>query len=318
MATTSRLVLLDDSGTEKMSLILRSDPAMLIGDCLALSRLDLGWPTVREVTGPRISASGNYDLTTRYGNRTITADIKLLGPNKQDYLDQLAQFCAPDLRPYLYMTNPSWTTERRMLLRNSSLSLSLDSKSDAMFEVSCSWVCPSGIMESSEEFLVPLRFSAVDEGGSIYGDGAYDDGLYGAAAYTGDRYGDGAYGDNEYGPVGPTTNVGMITNDGHVTIPLRILIYGECYNPRIRLSELDMIIDFDGLSIGDGHFVDIDVDNKTVFYDGDPAQSKYSTINWADSQWLYIPKGEYEVAFDADTYANDSYAVVYYRRGWLR
>jgi hypothetical protein len=41
--------------------------------------------------------------------------------------------------------------------------------------------------------------------------------------------------------------------------------------------------------IANGHYVDIDTANRTVLYDGDPAKSRLSSLDWTQSSWQWLP-----------------------------
>jgi hypothetical protein len=42
-------------------------------------------------------------------------------------------------------------------------------------------------------------------------------------------------------------------------------------------------------TVANGHYVDIDTQNRTVRYDGDPAKSRLSSIDWTVSSWQWLP-----------------------------
>ena len=77
---------------------------------------------------------------------------------------------------------------------------------------------------------------------------------------------------------------GAVTNAGNAAVYPVIRVHGAVTDPVITNTTLGKTVSFTGLTIGAGHYIDIDMLNETILYDG--ATNYYSYILADDFWWL--------------------------------
>jgi hypothetical protein len=45
-------------------------------------------------------------------------------------------------------------------------------------------------------------------------------------------------------------------------------------------------------TVAAGHHVDIDTDDRTIYYDSNPAQSRLASLDWSQSSWQWVANGQ--------------------------
>jgi len=113
------------------------------------------------------------------------------------------------------------------------------------------------------------------------------------------------------------TGVSSITNAGNAPINPVILIY-DCMGGLIHNQATNFSMYLPNYDITGTDFVEIDVANRTVLLNGDPAQSVYQAVAWPSSSWLYLEPGVQNVSFSAlGRQGTGAKATLRWRDGWL-
>lgn len=106
-----------------------------------------------------------------------------------------------------------------------------------------------------------------------------------------------------------------VTNAGIVDTPAVLRVTGPVTNPAIYAQTLNVLIAFDGLSIADGDYVDIDLLERTVtFSDG---SSRYRYLDDSLSSWFLVPPGVSEYRIGGSVVADPAKLTISYRNANL-
>lgn len=259
-----------------------------------LYNLELGTPDRRASATSIAGARGTWDTTRFSGARTVTAQMALpQGPAVEDAYDVLSGLCNnPGLRMWLYYKRPGWLTERRILVRGDGVvsTPAADRRAQASF------VAPLGVSEAADALAPILVPTATAGGGFTFPmtfPVTFDSGLAPGAA--------------------------VLTVAGNVPCAPVVDIYGPCANPLVRVVSTGDFISFPDLSIADGDFLRVDMQNRQAYLNGDPAQTRYSYFGFEDgASWWTLPTGAaVQVVFSADSVFGACQAVVTYRPTWI-
>lgn len=262
----------------------------------AVQALDLGDAATRAVVQDAPDADGTIDTTQYVGARTVAMSIKLVpklsGITKELMRRRLRAFTHPRLRPVLYMQFDG-EDEQLIQLRRSQFSNVAQNASYA--PVTLQFVAPYGIIESSVEHVANANASATGtEGGRSY-DHTFD------TVYAGG------------GVIGETT----VVNDGNADAYPLIRIYGPCTEPKVLNETSGLTLNFVGLTINAGDFLEVDTRAKTVFYNGTPTDSRYNKFDFAVSEWWALSPGTSLIRFNPATSSPPSNAEINWRDAWL-
>lgn len=296
--STARLV--DGSTT----VWLRTAAPSFAVDAMFLQELDLGYPAVRESKQDTPGQHGSTDLTQFFGERQVTAKVKIFGDHTlaaEGYEDLLRALAHPARRPYLYVQRDGWAAERRLRVRGNTYSCLRTAASAIYLEVQLALVAPDGTMEDAS-----LSTVAVYAQSAIAGLSAPVSFGSSGVSLTPASLGSQA----------------VVTNDGTVATPPVYQIYGGCSDPAIINNSTGESLSFTGLSIPTGHYLEIDVANRTAYMDSDPSQSYYSKIDWSSSTWWWLAGGDSGgfdnlVTFDATSPTSSAVLYVNYRSRWI-
>lgn len=262
----------------------------------AVQALDLGDATTRAVVQDAPDADGIIDTTQYVGARTVTMSITLLpaksGMSKEAMRRRLRAFTHPRLRPILYLAFDG-LDEQRITMRRSQFSNIV--QSPAFAPVTMQFVAPYGVIESSVLHVAHANASATGtEGGRTYNQ-TYD------KTYTGGTV------------IGSLT----VTNAGNADAYPLIRIYGPCTNPKLINVTTGQTLAFAGLTVNVGEFLEVDTRAKTVFYLGNSNDSRYSTFDFATSEWWALEPGDTSLRFAPATSSSPSNAEISWRDTWL-
>jgi hypothetical protein len=275
------------SGTELLNVYATSNQSLI-----CLNSVDLGFPNVRSVQANISGAHGVTDTTRYFGDRAITAEMTLpQGPAADTALESLAPILDVSQRFYAYVQRPGWSGERRALVRVGTFTCPPGVNRKAQI----GWVAPAGLLEdsllqsvvlnpqasASGGFAVPMQVPLVISGGLVAG--------------------------------ASLVNVG-----GTAPAPPLIDIYGPCSDPLVRCVDTGEQLVFTGLSIADGDFLHIDVENRTILLNGDPSQSRYNRLDVANSSWWSLPaRSGVQVVFSPNTPSGNCQAVLAWRSRYI-
>lgn len=288
MLTQVRLI----NGTDQMVI----SPASYIG----LSDYDWGFPDIREVSTPRTDADGEDDTTAHIGASAVSMTLTLWGSTRST-LDQLASYCAPDMRPYLYVQDDEWSTERRILLRADKLSRPVPRRMGTKREVQLSWKAPDGLWEDTTESTtwvtatIPsttgLQTPVVGANGNTY-----------AALFNNAN----------------STGAVNVTNAGSVATGFHVLLYGPCTAPALYNDTTGKAIVFKSNTVlGSGEYLDIDPINRTVYLNSDVSASRLNQVDYTKTQWFRLVKGTNAIRYQPSSATVGAAAYLSMRTKWI-
>lgn len=261
--------------------------------------LNLGYPEVRDNVTRRPAANGTYDRTAYYGSKAVSMVLKydgnMIGIPDQDIEDKIRSWMNPSVRAYLYYRFSSTANWRRVLVRPSNLNRSVNLIRNEFGMVSLTFRAPLGINESSEEFILSVDAAASSELGRTY-------------PLTFDR----TY---------PTSTIAgsvPVVNEGNAPWFPVITFSGACTQPRIENVTTNKRIVFQNtFSLLAGQTLMIDFAEGTVLLDGNPANSRYSKIDFSSSSWFDLQPGENLLRFYPAASTAPCFAEIKYRHGYL-
>lgn len=264
---------------------------------IAMSTLDLGFPTIRESVEDSTDQDGVNDITMFHGSRTVSANLTLLGPNRELTEQTLRELCQPRKRIFMYVDRDNWSSERRMLLRASNFSFVSDKAAGAMFKVALSFSCPSGRMEAANSSSVELVPTQSATNGFRFPMSLPLD--YGFSSGVGTK---------------------IATNNGNSSVSPYIYIYGPTTAPKITNRTTKTLMSFTangGLVIPQGHFVVVDTAGKRVLLDGSITDSKYKYLDFSTSTWMTLESGDNQIELVSGGMGNGSRVVLVWRDSWV-
>lgn len=245
--------------------------------------LNLGFPEVRDVVSKRPSANGVFDYTSFFGAKSVSISIGIANElyrgsdsvDDQILEDRLRSWMLPSVRAFLYYRFSSTGTWRRVAIRGSAVNSGLNFVRSGFRNVTLGWKAPEGLNEAATITSVVLSpFASVEEGRS------YDllfDRTYPASS-----------------PVGSSP----IDNIGNAPVLPDVLIYGPVTQPRIENVTTGKTIEFDpAFEIEAGDYLAISFRDGTVALNGDQSNSRYSFLDFSESDWWEIVPGVNNLRF---------------------
>lgn len=260
--------------------------------------LDLGYPNPRDVVANRNGQNGVDDSTEFFGARAVTLAL-VVQPTSTltipEIIDSLSAFMVPSRRPYLRYVLADGMTERQMRLRPSALGAPLEAPWwNRARRVQLGWVAPDGVQEAVDESSHVVTVSEDSEEGRTY-DLTFDR-VYPAS-----------------GVVGAVT----ITNDGNLSTPPILRLYGPATDPRIENQTVDKSIVFDGLTLAASEYVEIDVQERTVYLNGDSTLNRYQYVDFGNTEWWELEPGDNEVRYYPVSSSTGAQAEIIWKPRWL-
>jgi len=269
-------------------------------DTIALSDYDWGYPDVRVVTVDRTDTDGEDDSTRFFGASAISMTLTLW-TGTRTVIDELGKYCTPDQRPYLYVTDDEWSTERRVRLRADKLSRPVSRKTGAKREVQLSWSAPEGLWEDAEETTYQISATIPSTAGLATP-------VLGA---NGNTYAALFANSNSTGAV-------QIINAGNVRMGYTVAIYGPCTGPALYNDTSGKVIAFKpAMILGAGEYLDVDPVNRTVFLNSDQSASRLNMIDYTVTDWWLLERGVNEVRFQPLAATPGSAAFLTTRTKWI-
>jgi phage-related protein len=116
---------------------------------------------------------------------------------------------------------------------------------------------------------------------------------------------------------GNSLNQGVVTNEGSEKASPIIFIRNQASNPQIVNQTNGQSITVKNMSITDGHYLVIDVANRTILMDGDPNNSRYGYIDWTSSNWLVLEPGNNTIQYNASSPGSNSTVDILWRGRWI-
>lgn len=265
-AAPAKLTLADTYDT----IVIRQVPVST-GDPVICRAWDVGSPEIRETSTPLAGQDGVDDGALFTGVRPVQLDLVVWGDDDAaayEYAERLAAMTHPTRRPYLHIERSGITTTGpwRMPLRGNPYSLAYGRKAISMLEMTLAFTSPTGFFES------PLN--EVSSSGS----------LVTAIGWVFDADFPEGFGS------GGNTATASITIAGSAPVSPRITIYGPSEDPAV-VTDTGDIFAFDGLNLGDGEFVVIDMAAGTADVNGSDNNGAYHLVDWTRSRWFRLWPG---------------------------
>lgn len=250
-------------------------------------RFDQGWPDIRVVSDNRPGGDGADDVTSLFGSKLITMNV-LASKDRQTAIDEITPFLAPDGRAFLYYeATPG--TERRFPVRGASRQARWNGPPGKL-DMLLQWEVPNGTAETATVQEVTASATVPVEPGLTF-DLEFDLDF------------------PESSPIGST----IVTTIGTGRCYPILRLYGPCTDPRIEnYTDGEKTLNFN-ISLGTGDYLEVDVRERTVYLNGNPRQSRYSTLEFAESEWWSLVPGDNQVRYYPVSYSGNSRAEISYR-----
>lgn len=266
-------------------------------DGIAVSKLDLGFPGIREVVEDRTDTSGALDTTSFHGASAVTLTLTLFQQGTtRALIDELRSYCGPSQRPYLVVSDDEWTSgDRRIQLRADQQSAPIESGKGALREVQVGWKAPDGIWETAAPVTVTLAADIASTVGLSWP-------VTWPIAYT------------------PTQAVGAatITNPGVLPVHWVARLYGPCTAPALRNESLGVTLAFTaGLTLNAGDYIEVNSRDRSAYLLSDASQSRLNLLDFVGSNWWQIQPGDQQIRYAPGTASAGASASITYRPAWL-
>jgi hypothetical protein len=213
------------------------------------AQLDLGYPAVREVVSNRPDRDGITDRTALMGSRVVSANITAVA-GAGAVIDAVAALLAP------YMAPGARPVLHYVLDRPGHPERTLTLRGAGY-----SWPIAGGSQRD-----IQLQWVAADP---IARDPAVRSATVAATGTT------------------------TIVSPGDVPVRPVLRIIGPITGPAVTLTPtvgpVWVIAFLAGFVLGAGHYITVDTDARTVYLDGNPAQSRLSSLDWSQTSWQWIP-----------------------------
>lgn len=266
---------------------------------LVCTSWDLGYPDVRENVNLYTGQSGTDDNTLFYGGSTVTlnVDVKdgaIAGSaygtmSRHAWIDRIQAMCNVRFRPYLYIQAEGWAQRRRTLLRTNRLSFLADSP--AWRKIPVTMTFSRNNMQSVDPVEGVIHSASTVSGRSYNKSYAWS-----------------------YNP-GTSTDFATLTNAGSEYASPIFYIYGACTNPRIQNRNTGEVIAFSGITVPEGHYIEVNVKKRTVLLDS--TISVYTNLNLTTSSWWQLAPGDNSVQFIASSRSEASQLSYRFYSEWV-
>jgi hypothetical protein len=235
------------------------------------TELDLGFPSVREVTTNKPDMDGADDRTRLMGSRAVTANITaLLGAGAQ--VDAVAssfgKYLVPSARPVLhYILDRPGTPERMITLRAAGYDWPISGPYER--DLQLSWVAPDPLVRDPVGQTKTAWSGSATAPGRIYN-------------LTFDRI---------YPPGSGAPSTVELSTPGDVGARPKVDIYGPITKPQLVFQRgpggaYSYFTFQASFIVNAGQWVEIDSERHTVMMGG---QSVLSSVDWSQSVWPYVP-----------------------------
>lgn len=261
--------------------------------------LQVGSPSVREVTESRTDDDGERDSTELFGSRAVSLNIVVLKDDVEceRVLDQLKMFLHPRSRPYLYVVDDGWAQERRIKLRVDQWSEPYEGYvASQAREVQLQWKAPDGVWEAADAAEETIAADIATDAGGMSFPTSFPMSFAPTMA------------------VGSTT----VTNFGVIPSHFVVRLYGPCTAPTLVNETTGEQLAFtSSLSLAAGQYVEVDTREQTATAQSDASVTRLNYVDFATTSWWQLQPGDNAIRYapkDADAGAQ---AVITYRPAWL-
>lgn len=301
MSTTCRLV--DELTGESIWLEYDDGDPLWCDSPIKTNSLDYGFASPRVVQNNIPDANGTTDLTEFHADKVVSWNGWITPTDSDPYpavtWDAFRRLCAPNRRPWMFVQENGWDSERRMVLRCDTLTAPLDRSYGPVIVAAVTWKVASGVMESSDLNQQNTLLSGGTGGKCIDSNG-----------FCWDSSGCQYFGAGDFG--GST----IITNDGTVVTYPIIVFTGPAKNPRVFDPATQQGIYLNATLVANQQIV-VDTLNRTV---QEPAQpTPINRLAWYDftkSSWYAatLEAGDNEFVYMSDD--KQGVCTFYWRDRW--
>lgn len=231
---------------------------------LHITKVDYGFPDIREVTDNRVDANGMVDRTMHFGARAVTLEGHIAIGRRQQVIDLLAPFTNPAARPVLTRLFDDGSL-RRIQLRASGATAAIVA---GVRDIQLQWKAPLGILES---------------GGP---DGEHTQTLIPAGVVQGRIY------PLVFPRTYPATGGGTIQviNNGAIPCDWVAHVFGPISNPKITNETTNQSVVLNH-AIAANDWVTLSSYDRVVLDRGEPTATRYSWLDYANTTWFQLQPG---------------------------
>lgn len=257
------------------------------GEGWVLERLQIGFPSVRDVVRPRALTDGVFDDTRFLGSRAVSATLRFNGRQfTQGFLDEIMPYMSPRRRPTLtYSLSGIGTDTRVFTLRGVDAPVVIDGPSYQ--SVVLSWVTTDAYARGDTLRCYDLITDAGS--GRVY-----------------DLEFDRSYGGSFF-----TSSI-TVQNVGNAPAPWTTTITADATDPIISINGVQII--FTGITLSGTDTIVMNVQDRTILANGDPTQSLYADSNYMDWTWddLLLQPGSNLITYDSTPGSSSTLTICYY------
>ncbi len=299
MPTTCRLV--DELTGDVIWLSYDDGDPLFCNSPIKTGSIDYGFAAPRVVQDNIPDANGTTDLTEYHADKVVSwsgwITPTLDDPFPALVWDQIRKLCAPNRRPWMFVQENGWPSERRMVLRCDTLTSPLDRTYGPVIISAISWKVPSGVMESAD-----LNQQAILMSGGTGGL---------CVTSTGFCFGNDGCSNFAAGDFGGST---IVTNNGTVlTYPI-IVFTGPCKNPRVFDPATQQGIYLNCTLVANQQIV-VDTLNKTVQEPATPTPiNRLAYWDFTKSIWPTLEAGDNDFDYLSDD--KRGICTFYWRDRW--
>lgn len=93
--------------------------------------------------------------------------------------------------------------------------------------------------------------------------------------------------------------------------------YGPVTNPIIEMTDGSWQLVFDGITVPEGDYLEIDLDEETVWLNGDPDQNRYGYQDFTQSRFGLLPKTACTLRYRGSVISDPAYLQVQWRDAYV-
>jgi hypothetical protein len=261
-----------------------------------ITKFDVGYPSVREVSRYSPFMDGDTDTTTLHGPRVISIEFDVYGDDEKGpnwWAREFRKWGHPTDRHWIAFMPTGYPEPVRVQVRCDSIAQDWDVNRPSFHSVSSLWKAPSGRIESYNERQVIILPEA---------------------AHIGRTY--PLVFPRQYENIGPISGA-FINNNGSARANLVIRLYGPMTGPAIYN---DHKVDFNGNPAGyvfksdfqilDGDFVEIRSAERKILLNGLPQQSVIHQLDFETSSWWNLSRGFNQLRLSTQSYSSPAQAQI--------
>ena len=284
MTTSARLV--DEITNEVIWLSHDEADPEWCDDEIRTDTIDYGFASPRVNQNNLPDVNGTSDLTKFHAEKTVSWNGWVVPTDANPFpaltWDRVRRLCAPNRRPFLFVSEDGWDSERRMVLRCDNVTSPLDRSLGPVIIAAIVWKCASGVMESSLKHSQKILISGGSGGQCITSTG-----------YCFTQSGCNNFSAGDFGGATIIVNAGTV-----VTYPI-ITFTGPSKNPRV-INLLNNYGIYLNATLAANQQIVVDTLHRTVTEIAQPPINRLSMYDFTRSTWLTLEAGQNEFTYFSD------------------